>query len=72
MNGERSPQAQLSTARYLLAQFIAQLDEYEAMNRAQRRTPRGRDLTARLDGLRAGKAKWEARATKLQARIGTD
>ena len=69
---ERSPQAQLSTARYLLAQFITQLDEFEAMNRQQRRTPRGRDLAARLAGLREGRAKWEGRVAGLEARVAAE
>lgn len=63
----RSIQAQLSTARNLLVQFIAQIEEYEAMNRRQRRTPRGRDLAARIEGLREGRATWEARIAELEA-----
>lgn len=65
----RPAEAQLSTARYLLAQFIAQIEEYEALNREGRRTPHGRDLGKRLDGLRAGRAKWQARVDELVAEI---
>lgn len=68
----RSPQAQLTTARILLAQFYEQINEYEAMNREQRRTPRGRDLAARIDGLRDGQAKWRQRAAQLEAQITDD
>jgi len=57
---------QLSTARYILAQFIAQIEEFENMNREQRRTERGQDLTARIDGLRTGRTTWEQRITDLQ------
>lgn len=66
---ERSPQAQLTTARLLIAQFTAQITEYEAMNREQRRTPRGRDLTSRIDGLHQGLRTWETRAAELEAQI---
>lgn len=63
----RTATAQLLTARLLLAQFDAQLDEYDAMNRdARRGTPRGRDLSARLAGLRQGRAKWAARVRELE------
>lgn len=64
---ERSATAQLLTARVLLAQFDAQLDEYAAMNRGTRRgTARGQDLTRRLTGLREGRAKWAARVRELE------
>lgn len=69
---ERPVKAQLTTARLLLAQFIAQLDEYAAMNREARRTPRGRDLSARLRGLREGREKWAKTVTELEARLATE
>ncbi|GGD33230.1 hypothetical protein GCM10010915_12030 [Microbacterium faecale] len=65
----RPAEAQLSTARMLLAQFITQIDEFEDMNRQQRRTPRGRDLASRIYGLREGRAKWQARVVELEAQI---
>lgn len=67
---ERSPEAQLGTARMLLAQFIVQIEEVEGMNREQRRTPRGRDLAARIDGLREGLKTWTDRVAELEALIG--
>lgn len=67
---ERAPEAQLTTARMLLAQFITQIEEFEGMNREQRRSPRGRDLSARIDGLREGREKWTARVADLEAQIG--
>lgn len=69
---ERPVTAQLTTARLLLAQFIAQLDEYAAMNREARRTPRSRDLSARLDGLKDGREKWAAKVDELEARLATE
>lgn len=69
---ERPVEAQLTTARLLLAQFIAQLDEYAAMNREARRTPRGRDLSARIDGLNEGHEKWAAKVAELEARLATE
>lgn len=60
---------QLGTARILLAQFAAQIDEYDAMNREQRRTPRGRDLASRIDGLRDGLDTWMAKAAALEAQL---
>ncbi|WP_454113555.1 hypothetical protein [Microbacterium maritypicum] len=69
---ERPVKAQLTTARLLLAQFIAQLDEYAAMNREARRTPRGRDLSARLDGLKEGREKWAKKVDELEARLATE
>lgn len=72
MNAEfegRPLETQLSTARYLLAQFIAQIEEYEAMTSEERRTPHGRDLGKRIAGLREGRAKWQARAKELVAEI---
>lgn len=67
---ERTPDAQLTTARMLLAQFITQIEEFEDMNREQRRTDRGRDLSSRIDGLREGHAKWTATVAELEAQIG--
>ena len=69
---ERPVRAQLTTARMLLAQFIAQLDEFAAMNREARRTPRGRDLAERLGGLKEGRTKWAARVADLEARLATE
>lgn len=69
---ERSTKAQLGTAKFLLAQFIAQIDEFEAMNREQRRTPRGRDISSRMDGLREGRAKWSERVRVLEARLADE
>lgn len=69
---ERPVKAQLTTARLLLAQFIAQLDEYAAMNREARRTPRGLDLSARLDGLKEGREKWAKKVDELEARLATE
>jgi len=66
MTTGRPIKEQLSTARYILAQFIAQIEEFENMNREQRRTERGQDLTARIDGLRTGRTTWEQRITNLQ------
>ena len=69
----RSIASQLSTARYLVAQFEAQLAELAGMNRAQRRgTERGRDLVAREPGLREGLATWQARAADLESRLPTE
>lgn len=62
----RPAENQISTARYLLTLFIAQIDEYEAMNREQRRTPRGKELEARIDALRQGRATQEARIAELE------
>lgn len=67
MTAERTPEAQLTTARMLLAQFITQIEEFEGMNREQRRTPRGRDLSSRIGGLRDGRGKWAARVAELEA-----
>ena len=53
----------------LLAQFIVQIEEFEAMNREERRSPRGRDLTRRIDGLREGRAEWEKRVAELEAEV---
>lgn len=72
VNG-RSLRAQLSTARLLVAQFELQLTEWDNMGAKRRkRTVRGRDLASRLDGLRAGHAKWVARASDLEARIALE
>ncbi len=56
---------QLSTARLIVAQFQAQIDEFEGMNRASRRTPRGRDLAARMEGLRVGLRTWTQRVSDI-------
>lgn len=70
---ERDPKKQLVTARMLLALFENQLAEYDGMNRDQRRrTPRGRDLTARLPGLREGRAKWERTVATLETQIAAE
>ena len=69
---EHPVEAQLTTARLLLAQFIAQLDEYAVMNREARRTPRGLDLSARLDGLKEGREKWAKKVDELEARLATE
>lgn len=67
---ERTLEAQLSTALLVWAQFVEQLTEWEQMGAKRRkRTARGRDLASRLDGLHAGRAKWEAKVADLQARI---
>lgn len=68
----RSPEKQLTTALLLLVQFESQINEYEAMNRAARRTPRGRDLSARIDGLRQGHATWTNRVEQLRAQIAME
>lgn len=62
----------VATERPVKAQFIAQLDEYAAMNREARRTPRGRDLSARLDGLKEGREKWAKKVGELEARLATE
>jgi len=62
----RPAEAQLTTARMLLAQFITQIEEFDGMNREQRRTPRGRDLSSRIVGLREGREKWQARVDELE------
>ncbi|TQL46687.1 hypothetical protein FB562_2211 [Homoserinimonas aerilata] len=67
----RDARRQLSTARMLLAQFIVQIDEFEALNREQRRTPRGRDLANRIDALRTGHATWTKNVTDLEAQIAS-
>lgn len=72
MNGaeERPLEAQLTTARILVAQFEEQLNEWKHMGVKRRaRTVRGKELKRRLPGLREGRAKWTARAAELEARI---
>lgn len=66
---ERSLPQQLATARFLLAQFRVQLDEYKAMSKGQRMSPRGLEISARLSGLAAGEKKWAARVSVLERRI---
>lgn len=68
-NHGRPLEAQLATARIILAQYAAQIDEYDGMNREQRRTPTGKDLSSRIVGLRAGLKKWMERAAELEAAI---
>lgn len=58
----RDLKAQLTTARMLLAQFIVQIDEFEGMNREQRRTPRGR---------RTGYTTWTDRVADLEAQVNS-
>lgn len=65
----RPLEAQLATARMLLGQYAAQIDEYDGMNREQRRSDRGRDLASRIVGLRAGLQKWMTRAAELEKAI---
>lgn len=65
----RPLEAQLATARILVGQYTVQVDEYDGMNREQRRTPRGKDLASRIVGLRAGLKKWTERAAELEAAI---
>jgi hypothetical protein len=72
LHSDRPLEAQLATARILLAQYAAQIDEYDGMNREQRRTERGKDLSARIVGLRAGLRKWMERAAELEAAIETE
>lgn len=67
----RPLKAQLTTARMILAQFIVQIEEFEGMNREQRRTPRGRDLTNRIDALRTGHATWTANVAGLEEQIAS-
>lgn len=69
LHSERSLEAQLATARILLAQYAVQIDEYDGMNREQRRTERGKDLASRIVGLRSGLRKWMTRAAELEAQI---
>lgn len=72
LHSDRPLEAQLATARILLAQYAVQIDEYDGMNREQRRTPRGKDLASRITGLRAGVRKWMERAAELEAQIETE
>lgn len=69
IRSDRPLKAQLATARMLLAQFAVQVDEHDAMNREQKRSPRGKDLTSRIGGLREGLATWMTRAAELEAAI---
>lgn len=73
VNGaERPARNQLVTARMRVAQFEAQIAEFDGLNREGRRTPRGRDLEARIDGLRQGHAKWVARVAELEQIVATE
>jgi hypothetical protein len=65
----RSFAARLTTARMLLALFIAQIDEFGAMDEEARRSERGRDLESRIDKLREGRAQWAKRVAKLEAQV---
>ncbi len=55
----RTPEAQLTTARTLLAQFIVQIEEHEATGAH----------ADRIDGLREGRATWEKRVAELEAQV---
>lgn len=65
----RPLEAQLATARMLLGQYATQIAEYDGMNRAERRSPRGLDLAGRIVGMRAGLQKWMTRAAELEKAI---
>ena len=69
LHSDRPLEAQLATARILLAQYAVQIDEYDGMNREKRRTERGKDLSSRITGLRAGVRKWTTRAAELEGQI---
>ncbi|MDR6868463.1 hypothetical protein J2Y69_003079 [Microbacterium resistens] len=70
---ERTPAAQLTTARLLLAQFDEQIREFERMGAKRRvRTVRGRDLSARIGGLRRGRATWAQRVERLAEQIASE
>lgn len=57
----RTPEAQLTTARMLLAQFIVLIEEHEATGAH----------ADRIDGLRAGRATWEKRVAELEAQVAS-
>lgn len=57
----RDAQAQLTTARMLLAQFIMQIEEHEASGAH----------ADRIDGLEEGRAKWQKRVTELEAEVAS-
>lgn len=61
---------QLGTARLLVGKFVAQIEEHDAMSARDRFTEHGRDLTARIDGLREGREMWQKRVDELVAAIG--
>lgn len=70
---DRDPRRALLTASTLVALFENQLTEYARMSEAERRsTPRGRDLTDRLPGLRQGHDKWVRRRAALIEQIKTE
>lgn len=72
-NEERPLIAQLTTARLLVAQFEEQIAEWDAMGAKRRtRSPRGRDLASRIDGLHEGLATWTQRAAGIEARIAAE
>lgn len=69
----RTLEAQLGTARYLLAQFITQLDEYDAHMRLGKRGRRlainrgtfDPTIIERHDVLVVGRVTWEERVAEL-------
>ncbi|WP_336647537.1 hypothetical protein [Microbacterium sp. MMO-10] len=70
---ERSTLTQLTTARLILAQFKAQIGEWESMGeKRRRRSVRGRDLGARIGGLHKGHAKWTQRVADLEAKAAAE
>ncbi|WP_144795709.1 hypothetical protein [Microbacterium paludicola] len=70
---ERPVSAQLATARLILGQFEEQLREWRRMGvKRRQRTVRGRDLGQRLDGLKAGHAKWTQRVAELEDRLAVE
>lgn len=58
----RNLEAQLTTAKMLIAQFIIQIEEHEQQGLH----------TDRIAQLRAGIEKWENRATELQEQLEND
>lgn len=55
----RELDAELRTARLLLAQFIVQIEEHDETGAH----------ADRIDGLREGHAKWSARVAELEAQV---
>jgi hypothetical protein len=55
----RGVEEQLRTARMLLAEFIAQIEEHDETGAH----------ADRIDQLREGKAKWTARVAELEAQV---
>lgn len=60
----RTPEAQLRTARMLLAQFIVQIEEHEEHEETGAHADR-------IDQLREGHAKWTARVAELEAQVSS-